>query len=181
MNPEPSAYPSPSLPPQLTLNPNALPIRISIPARLTFSNPPILSDGFESEDDDLLPSQSFCPLEHQESIIAIMERHYCAHPLIPGQCAPNREGICYWAVRQMYDYCFKHGLRACWAYLWENWYHCGCWELWACTDCEEILLLKTTMICESQYVITFSYFRLYLHIFIFIQLEICQASFPSAF
>jgi len=83
MNPEPSAYPDPSLPPQPMSNPNALPMRISIPAGLTFCNLPILSDGFELEDDDLLPSQSFCPLEHQESIIAIMERHYCVHPLIP--------------------------------------------------------------------------------------------------
>ena len=167
MLPDPLAHPDPPLPPQPTLNPNALPIRISIPAGLTFPNPPILSDGFESENDDLLPSQRFCPLEHRKSIIAIMGWYYCAHLLIPSQCAPNKEGIRYWAVKQMYDYCFKHGLRACWAYLWENWYCCSHWELWARAECEEIPRLKTTMICESQYVMSFSYLCLYLNLFFY--------------
>jgi hypothetical protein len=80
----------------------------------------------------------------------MMERHLCAHPLIPGYSAPSREGIKEWAVKQMYEFCVKHDLREVWAYLWENWYRRGRWELWArCAD-DNIPRLKTTMMVEAQ-------------------------------
>jgi hypothetical protein len=51
----------------------------------------------------------------------------------------------------MYDFCVKNELHEMWAYLWENWYQKGCWELWAHSAHDLILVLKTTMILESQY------------------------------
>ena len=79
-----------------------------------------------------------------------MERHLCSHPLIPGYSALSRKGIREWAVKQMYDFCVKYDLREVWAYLWENWYCCGRWELCAwCAD-DKIPRLKTTMMVEAQ-------------------------------
>ena len=80
----------------------------------------------------------------------MMATHLCAHLLIPGYAHPSPEGIQYWAVQQMYNFCVKHDLREVWAYLWENWYRTGCWELWARAACAEIPILRATMILESQ-------------------------------
>lgn len=92
----------------------------------------------------------FCPTEFREGIINMMEKHLCAHPSIPGRCHPSAEGIREWAVRQMYQFCVSHDLCEVWAYLWENWYRRGRWELWARSVHAEISRLKTTMIMESQ-------------------------------
>jgi hypothetical protein len=64
----------------------------------------------------------------------MMEKHYCAHPLIPGYAHPSPEGIKKWAIQQMYNFCVKHDLCEVWAYLWENWYRKGQWELHASLD-----------------------------------------------
>lgn len=127
-------------------------------ARLTIKLP-----GHPSDENQLpAPSQSkigngsqnvrrtFCAEEYKESIVDMMATHLCAHPLIPGYARPSPKGIRYWAVQQMYNFCVKHDLREVWAYLWENWYRTGRWELWARAACAEILILKATMILESQ-------------------------------
>jgi len=81
----------------------------------------------------------------------MMERHFCAHPLIPGYSAPTPEGIKSWAVKQMYGFCVHNDLPNLWAYLWENWYRHGRWELWARSgEPREIPHLKTTMFVEGQ-------------------------------
>ena len=81
----------------------------------------------------------------------MMERHLCAHPLIPGYSAPTPEGIKAWAVKQSYEFCVLHDLPNLWAYLWENWYRRGRWELWArSANPMEIPRLKTTMFVEGQ-------------------------------
>jgi adenylate cyclase len=80
----------------------------------------------------------------------MMEQHYCAHPLIPGYSAPTPAGIKEWAVKEIYTFCVENDLREAWAYLWENWYQKGRWELWARSVYEEIAVLKMTMILESQ-------------------------------
>ena len=49
-------------------------------------------------------------------------------------------------------YCVVNDLREVWAYLWGNWYRPGRWELWARSSHEKIVVLKTTMILEAQYV-----------------------------
>jgi hypothetical protein len=98
---------------------------------------------------------TFCPLDLRDPVIKLIEAHFCAHPLIPGYSAPTPEGIRAWAVKQMYEFCHKHDLHKVWAYLWENWYQPGCWELWACSCNPEIPVLKTTMMLESQLVYSF--------------------------
>jgi hypothetical protein len=56
-----------------------------------------------------------------------------------------------WAVKQMYEFCVLHNLPNLWAYLWENWYRRGRWELWARSgNPTEIPRLKTTMLVEGQ-------------------------------
>jgi hypothetical protein len=93
---------------------------------------------------------TFCPSIYREPILTMMEKHYCAHPLLPGYAHPSDEGIKRWAVSQMYKFCVEHGLHEVWAYLWENWYRKSRWELWARSVHPKIPILKTTMILESQ-------------------------------
>ncbi|KAJ7307825.1 hypothetical protein DFH08DRAFT_975430 [Mycena albidolilacea] len=95
--------------------------------------------------------RTFCPSIYREPILTMMEKHYCAHPLLPGYAHPSAEGIKRWAVSQMYKFCVKHGLREVWAYLWENWYRKSRWELWARSVHPKIPILKTTMILESHW------------------------------
>ena len=94
--------------------------------------------------------RTFCPDQFREAIVNMMEEHLCAHPLIPGYSHPSCAGIREWAVKQIYQFCAKNDLREVWAYLWENWYRAGQWELWARLCYHEIPVLKTTMILESQ-------------------------------
>ncbi|KAF7793917.1 hypothetical protein EIP86_005039 [Pleurotus ostreatoroseus] len=106
----------------------------------------------ESDNETIAETRTFCPAEHREHIINLMERHLCAHPLIPGYSHPSKEGIREWAVKDMYTFCVKNDLREVWAYLWENWYRPGRWELWARAPLEtQIPRLKTTMLLESHW------------------------------
>lgn len=104
----------------------------------------------ESETEEPAKRRTFCPAIHRDDIIDMMEAHYCAHPLIPGYAPPNPDGIRKWAVQKVYNYCFNNTLPEVWAYLWENWYRRGRWELWARSAHSMIPILKTTMILESQ-------------------------------
>ena len=88
--------------------------------------------------------RTFCPALYHDTIINMMEKHYCAHPLIPGYGRPHAAGIKQWAVQSMYNFCVKHKLPEVWVYLWENWYCKSRWELWACSGHEMIPILKTT-------------------------------------
>ena len=122
---------------------------IRIPAASTIR---ILNENEpNSEEETTARRHTFCPIEHRETVVALMERHFCTHPLIPGYSVPKHEHIKAWAVKQMYDFCTLHDLPNLWAYLWENWYRCGRWELWArsANPCE-IPRLKTTMLVEAQ-------------------------------
>jgi hypothetical protein len=104
----------------------------------------------EGEDDGARSRRTFCPPLYRDPIVKMMERHYCAHPLIPGYAPPDPIGIKHWAVQQIYNFCVKHELPEVWVYLWENWYRKGRWELWARCTHDLIPRLKTTMILESQ-------------------------------
>ncbi|KIJ27082.1 hypothetical protein M422DRAFT_271770 [Sphaerobolus stellatus SS14] len=140
--------------------PNALKVTIKIPDGFNFNMVAELegsASGTEDESMDIAEEEFiegsnglFFPEIYHDLIINMMEHHFCAHLLIPGFSAPTSEGIRYWAVKEMYDFCVKHDLTFCWAYLWENWYNWSSWKLWARAECEEIAILKTTMICESQ-------------------------------
>jgi hypothetical protein len=96
------------------------------------------------------PTQQFCPPDLQEAVIDLIEKHLCAHPLIPGYSAPDPLSIRCWAVKRIYEFCWDHDLRELWAYLWENWYRADRWGLWACSSHPEIPRLKTTMMVEAQ-------------------------------
>jgi hypothetical protein len=120
------------------------PITIRIPPRTASE---LASVDMDAED---LAKRTFCAVEFRQPIIDIMERHYNAHPLIPGYSAPTPEGIREWAVKQMYQFCESNDLREVWAYLWENWYRPRRWELWARSAYPKISRLRTTMIMESQ-------------------------------
>jgi hypothetical protein len=104
----------------------------------------------EAEEDTSSGPRTFCPLEYRSDVVDMMERHLCAHPLIPGYSAPTPEGIKAWAVKQMYEFCNGHNLPNLWAYLWENWYRQGRWELWSRAGDPKIPRLKTTMMVEAQ-------------------------------
>jgi hypothetical protein len=109
------------------------------------------SEGISEEDsNEKHARRTFCPPEHRQSIVDMLERHYCAHPSIPGYAAPNPVAIKRWAVQQMYGFCIRNEIPEVWAYLWENWYREGRWNLWARSAHKLIPVLKMTMILESQ-------------------------------
>jgi hypothetical protein len=64
----------------------------------------------------------FCPKDARQGVTACMEWHMCAHPLLPSKSAPTPADICFWAVKDMYDYCEDLELPELCAYLWEGWY-----------------------------------------------------------
>ena len=127
-----------------------VPVANNIP-RLTITLRPMTTNNdTQSEEEESDLRRTFCSFEFRTQIVDMMERHLCTHPLIPGYSAPSREGIKEWAVKQMYEFCVKHDLREVWAYLWENWYCRGRWELWARCMADKIPRLKTTMMVEAQ-------------------------------
>lgn len=108
----------------------------------------------ESDNPNIATTQSernFCPIDHRRPIIDMIKSHYCAHPLIPGDCAPNPRAIYYWAVRQIFEYCYTNEVPPrVWVYLWGNLYRPARWRLWARSVSPQIPVLKATMICEAQ-------------------------------
>lgn len=150
----------PPLPPQQLsqVNPNTLRITISIPSSFvppwTQDPNPQLTQSTDSEADSDIksnaPRRQFCPLDLRDAVTTLIERHYCAHPSIPGYARPDVASIRWWAVEEMYRFCMRNSLRELWAYLWANWYRPTRWILWARSTCTEIPRLKTTMIVESQ-------------------------------
>ena len=131
---------------------DALKLTIRIPALSTIRESGALMEDEPDPDEEISNGRrTFCPIEHREAVVEMMERHFCAHPLIPGYSSPTPEGIKSWAVKQVYDFCVSHDLPNLWAYLWENWYRRGRWELWARSgNPTEIPRLKTTMLVEGQ-------------------------------
>ncbi|KAJ6473033.1 hypothetical protein C8R45DRAFT_1163371 [Mycena sanguinolenta] len=109
------------------------------------------SEDSEAEEEKPKARRTFCHASYREPIINILERHFCAHPLLPGSAPPSPVGIRRWAVTEMYKFCVENRLPEVLAYLWENWYRKSRWELWACSVHPKIPVLKTTMILESHW------------------------------
>ena len=63
---------------------------IRIPASSTRRalSPPVVTDTPDPCEE--VERHTFCPVEHRDTIIKMMERHFCAHPLIPGFYTPTR-------------------------------------------------------------------------------------------
>ena len=107
--------------PPSTIVDKSTPLMIRIPVLATvFGAGPTTED--ETDEEITNGQRTFCPIEHRMTVIEMMERHFCAHPLIPGYSAPNPEGIRAWSVKQMCEFCVDKDLPNLWAYLWENWY-----------------------------------------------------------
>lgn len=132
----------------LKIPPRTQPVPLQTPEQT-----PSPEDEEDDEEGDMgteRNKRTFCPTEFRESILGMMEKHYCAHPLIPGYSEGTPGAIHRWATKQMYQFCEKYDLPEVWAYLWENWYRGGRWELWARSQHPQIPVLKTTMIVEGQ-------------------------------
>ncbi|KAJ7048676.1 hypothetical protein C8F01DRAFT_1276477 [Mycena amicta] len=72
----------------------------------------------------------FCPEELQAHIVSMMQQHAFLTRSFRRSRIP---------------------VLKVWAYLWENWYRLGRWELWARSAHPTIPRLRTTMICESHW------------------------------
>ena len=126
-------------------------LTIRIPAPSTIHHHSGTENESDGDNETANGRRTFCPVEHRDALVQMMEQHLCAHPLIPGYSAPTPEGIKAWAVKQTYEFCTVRELPNLWAYLWENWYRRGRWELWARSgNPREIPRLKTTMLVEAQ-------------------------------
>ncbi|KAJ6523472.1 hypothetical protein DFH09DRAFT_1329961 [Mycena vulgaris] len=127
------------------------PLADAMNSQLPRESAPNAAEAMDIDEEDGSGRRTFCLVEFRQPIVDLMESHLCTHPLIPGYAHPSPAGIREWAVRQMYTFCVEHDLREVWAYLWENWYRRGRWELWARAEHPEILQLKTTMMVESHW------------------------------
>lgn len=73
------------------------------------------SDAGGGKVEELVEKRTFCPEEYRDDIVDMVEKHLCAHPLIPGDCAATPTAIYEWAVKKIYQYCAKNELVKLWA------------------------------------------------------------------
>ena len=79
---KPNSEPITEPPTSSSSSPGTSKLIIKIPANITKDN---ISDQTAMEEDK--PERcTFCPEELCQPIIDMIERHFCAHPLIPGYC-----------------------------------------------------------------------------------------------
>ena len=95
----------------------------------------------------------FCPKEHRATIVEKFRRHSCLHPIIPlddeAGSLLTADEIYEGAVRDLWEYCYRHGLRQVWSYMWNCWYERSKWCLWARSQNSFIPPIRTTMIAKS--------------------------------
>ncbi|PPQ91656.1 hypothetical protein CVT25_013211 [Psilocybe cyanescens] len=60
------------------------------------------------DDDEKRGQRTCCPPLYRDTITNMIERHYCAHPIIPECGPPDPKLIERWAIQRMYDFCVKH-------------------------------------------------------------------------
>ena len=51
------------------------------------------------------------PSDLRDVVVNLIERHFCAYPLIPGYLAPDPVSIRRWAVKQIYEFYQEHGVQ----------------------------------------------------------------------
>ena len=96
----------------------------------------------------------FCPLPHQPSVLHLLTKHFCQHPLLPEQHGWHctAEYIYRDSVHEMYLYCKNNHLCEVWGYLWTSWYTPDKWKLWAWSAHPHAIPRKrTTMVVESMW------------------------------
>ena len=99
-------------------------------------------------------SYEFCPLIHRVSILRLLSKHFCLHPLLPEQHGQPRssEQIYRDSVYEMYLHCKNNQLHEVWAYLWSSWYSSDKWKLWARSAYPYAIPRKrTTMVVEAMW------------------------------
>ncbi|KAF5337457.1 hypothetical protein D9758_018013 [Tetrapyrgos nigripes] len=67
------------------------------------------------------PSYVFCPAPHRKQLLHLFTRHFCQHPIFPERFqteSMTSEEIRRNAVLEMYQFCYVHGLREVWGYMW---------------------------------------------------------------
>ena len=107
----------------------------------------------------------FCPLPHQPSILRLLTKHFCQHPLLPERHGQDRtaEQIYRDSVYETYLHCKNNHLREVWAYLWMSWYSPDKWKLWARSAHPQAIPRKrTTMVVEAMWR-NFKHLVLYLY------------------
>ena len=96
----------------------------------------------------------FCPLPHRPSILHLLTKHFCQHPLLPewhGQHQTAEYLHCN-SVYEMYLYCKNNHLWEVWGYLWMNWYTPDKWKLWAQSAHPHAIPQKrTTMVVKAMW------------------------------
>ena len=96
----------------------------------------------------------FCPLSHRPSILRLLIKHFCQHPLLPdchGQLR-TAELIHSDSVYEAFLHCKRNHLREVWAYLWTSWYSPDKWRLWARLAYPNAIPRKrTTMVVEVMW------------------------------
>jgi hypothetical protein len=94
----------------------------------------------------------FCPVEHRRIVVEKFKVHFHQHPSTPLNDSEGTylttEEIHEGAVNDMYQYCRQNDLSQAWEYLWNRWYTPKQWALWACSVCDAVSRLKTTMIVK---------------------------------
>jgi hypothetical protein len=65
----------------------------------------VLTEYHDEDDPGAKCAAIKMPILSRETIVAMVESHYCAHPDIPGMAMPDTAGIWTWAVKKMYEYC----------------------------------------------------------------------------
>ena len=101
-----------------------------------------------------IPAYEFCPLQHRPSILRLLTKHFCQHPLLPERHGEPRtaELIYSDSVHEAYLYCKNNHLREVWAYLWTSWYAPDKWKLWARSAHPYAIPRKrTTMVVEAMW------------------------------
>jgi hypothetical protein len=101
---------------------NATKLTIQIPALPTIFNSNLVDEEDEPDPNEGITTgqYTFCLIEHCNTVVEMMEQHFCTHPLIPGYSTPTPKGIKAWAVKQsyhFYEFCILHNLPNLWAYL----------------------------------------------------------------
>lgn len=83
----------------------------------------------------------------------MIERHYCAHPLIPrGITHSNASDIWQESAKELYEYCYERDLIDLWVYFVDHWYRSDRWYLWARSSFQSLLPMgKTTMMIEAHW------------------------------
>ena len=107
----------------------------------------------------------FCPLPHQPSILHLLTKHFCLHPLLP-ECHGElwtADHIHHDSVHEIYLHCKRNHLCEVWAYLWTNWYTPEKWRLWVQSAYPHAIPQKwTTMVVKAMWW-NFKCLLLYLH------------------